>query len=752
MSNRPRVETLSVSGSEQPIEILYDSLGVPHIRAKTAWDAFFAQGFVHARDRLWQMERDRRQAYGEWAAIVGSGAVAQDLLARRLRVRHLVRRDHGALDARTQAMLVAYCAGVNASVTATPALSGEFARHGVVFAPWQPWDSLAVFVQRHLAMGGWEGKIWRAHMAARAGTEAVARIFAPFALDDTAITEPAVRLEPVDGSEALMAAVAEELGRLRTGEEDASNNWVVAGSRTRSRRPMVGGDPHRALDVPNVYYQNQIACPDFDAIGFSMPGVPAISHFGHNAEVAWAITHGHADTGDLYVERPGAMAVVHRHRETVSVRDADSVAVEVVWTENGAVIGEDPQGRALSVRLPELVDVNTTAAAFVPMLEAKDAAALEEAMRAWVAPVQNLVIADRAGHIAYRARGRVPLRDRRNAYLPVPGWDPAHRWQGYAPFEEMPAIHDPAAGFIATANNVIAAPGQGPYIATHFTPNHRARRLESHLRDAQGLTMADMERIHGDIVTLAGLDAVAVLDRVEPDGPAEERAKALLGAWDGGTRENAPEPLVYAAWRESLVDRILAPFLPARGDVLSALALTGEAAMLALVRGRVFALARRDDRRVLPPGETWPGLLTATFHAAVEELVERFGPGVDAWRWGNLHVLPRGGAAADDTGPFGFSLPGDTDTVRVAGYDSHTRFRVRTGSCARYAFDLADWDRSGWVVPHGASGEPERPHFADQVEAWRAARLLPMPYSDEAVRAEVTAELALRPSRPPRRL
>lgn len=747
MSEGLRTESLSAGGVQKAVRILYDRLGVPHVRAETVWDAFFGQGFVHGRDRLWQMERDRRQAYGDWAVVAGRGAVAGDVLARRLRVRHLVTRDHAALAPDTRAMLAAYSAGVNAYVASAPALSGPFARHGVNWAEWQPWDSLAVFVQRHLAMGGWEGKIWRALLAQRAGAAAVARVYAPFALDDTAILAPGERLRPTEGSEALMAAVARELAGVRGGETDASNSWVVAGSRTKSGLPLVAGDPHRTIDMPNVYYQNHLTAPAFDAIGFSMPGVPGISHFGHNADVAWAITHAHADTGDLFVEREDDLIALNRHTESVAVQGGDPVPVEVLWTEAGAVIERGTDGLCLTLRLPELVDPNTTADAFVPMLAAHTVDALEEAMRPWVAPVQNLVAADRKGHIAYRTRGRLPVRARASAYLPVPAADPAFRWRGYVPFESMPSLRDPATGFIATANNAVVAPAAEPYVATHFTPNHRALRLETHLRDAAGLTLADMERIHGDLVSLAARDAVAVVPALQAEGLATARALALLRDWDGTMALDRPEPLIYSAWREDLVGRILGALAPSGPADLSPLAVTGAIAMLALVRGRVFALARRDDRRVLPAGRTWPELLSASFASAVSALEERFGPEVDAWRWGALHVLAPGGGTSNDLGPFGFALPGDTDTVRVSGYDAGTGFRVRTGSVARYAMDLADWDRSGWVVPHGAGGEPGHPHFADQVEAWRAARLLPMPYGTEAVLAAATSELRLLPGR-----
>jgi penicillin amidase len=737
-------------GLHADVEIVLDALGVAHIRAGCAHDAFFAQGYVHARDRLWQMERDRRQAYGEWAEVAGPAAVAGDLLARRLAVRRLVARDLAALSGATRAMLEAYAAGVNAFVanTAWEALPAPFVRRGLTPKPWRPEDSLAVFAQRHLAMGGWEAKVWRAAMAAVHGVAAVARWYAPFALADSAILAPGSRVAPPATSQALVAAVARVLAEARRPDADASNSWAVAGARTHSGLPLLAGDPHRALDLPNVYHQIHIACPKFDAIGLAMPGVPALPHFGHNAAVAWAITHTGADTGDLYVERPEAMAVVWREVQSVAVRGAAPVAVEVAHTELGAVLDRGPDGVALSLRLPEWADVNPTFDAFLPLLGAQSVADAHEAMRPWVAPVQNLLCADRAGTIAYRTRGRLPVRAEANRYLPVPGDDATYRWRGYVAFDAMPRLANPHRGWIATANNRVHADPDGPYVATHFAPDHRARRLAQRLEAGRDLTVADMAAIHGDVVSLAAQDALALVGTVRAEGDVARRALSLVAEWDGTMAAERAAPLVYSAWRERLVRLVLADAAQTDSD-LSPLATTGAAAMLALWRGRVFALARQGDRRPLPPGRAWPDLLSEAFTQAVDALAARFGPDPDAWRWGQAHTLPPGGAGGGENGegegPFGFPLPGDPDTVRAAAYQPDTGFVVQHGSVARYAFDLGDWDASAWVVPHGAGGDPGHPHYADQVAAWREARLLPMPYTHAAVERAAVERLRLRP-------
>src|SRR5262249_36269267 len=262
----------------------------------------------------------------------------------------------------------------------------------------------------------------------------------------------------------------------------------------------------------NVYYQNHVACPEWDAVGLSFPGVPGLPHFGHNARVAWCVTHGMADYQDLFIERfeggrpdryefRGEWRQADVRRETIAVRNGASVEIETVATHHGPVIVGEPRHHAIACAYTAIAGPNSTFDAFVPMLRAQSADDLERAMRPWVEPVNNLVFADVDGRIGYRARGHMPIRSMDNAWAPVPGWTGEHEWLRMIPFEDMPAIRDPDEGFIATANSRVADADYPHYIALDYVPDFRTRRLVARLESLEKATAADMEAIHADRVS-----------------------------------------------------------------------------------------------------------------------------------------------------------------------------------------------------------------------------------------------------------
>ncbi|HYB41700.1 MAG TPA: penicillin acylase family protein, partial [Candidatus Methylomirabilis sp.] len=265
-----------VSGIGAPIEILRDAEGIPHVHAGSAGDAFFGQGWAHAQDRLFQLEYDRRRAYGRWAEWVGPAGLEGDRLLRRFRLESSARLDWERAAADTRAMLASFAAGVNAFIESTPRWGVEFEVVRVRPAPWEPWDSIAVFKIRHLDMGPWKAKLWRARLLRHLGPERAADLTSAPQPHPLLIVPPAAEYRGArpDGlveMERHLSAMA-----LVPGAPQGSNNWVLGGSRTASGKPLVAGDPHRALDVPNVYYQNHLACPEWDAVGLSFPGVPGL--------------------------------------------------------------------------------------------------------------------------------------------------------------------------------------------------------------------------------------------------------------------------------------------------------------------------------------------------------------------------------------------------------------------------------------------------------------------------------------------
>ncbi len=679
------------------MEILRDELGVPHCYAESEDEAFFAQGWTHAEDRLWQMEYDRRRAQGRMAEVVGVGALAADVFYRRLDLPAFVRVDVDALNGNTLAMLDAYARGVNAWVDANP-LPREFDVASVGFAFWEPWHSLLVFRVRHLLMGSARGKLWRSVVAATLGSDLAHNMVPGWGEDHIACVPPAAPCPsgPMQG-----------LGEVDGG----SNNWVLAGARTASGLPLLAGDPHRELEAPNVYVQGHVACPEWDVLGLGMPGVPGFSHFGHNDRVAWSITHAMADDQDLYAYAPGSFAVTRR--ESVSVRDGDPVSVDVVQTPRGPLIND-----RLALCWTATADVNLGFDAMAPMLRSDSVSSLFETMRPWVEPVNSLLAADVEGNVGYLLRGRLPRRRRpESAWLPVPGNDDSFAWNGWVDFENLPRSENPNGGYLFSANNAIAASPTAPYVGMDVAAPWRATRIVRALDELVDATVEDMSSIHRDVVSMPARRVMARLDGWAP----------LVG-WDGSMDASSTAAAAYAVFRRELL--------------LVVLERSGLAAVVGSPENRVLpgvlpeSVLWRVVEQQAHAGET--GLLGGWTWDETFEAARRRAD--DVWTgetWGELHTTAQrhvlGGLDPTLHPRHRVPVSGDLDTVFATGIVPTAGLEARAGSVARYAFDVGDWDRSGWVVPLGVAGSPPSEHADDQQAAWADGRLLPAPYTRAAV-------------------
>jgi penicillin amidase len=765
----PDVEgAVQLDDLDGPVDILRDRLGVPHIRASSTHDAFFAQGFAHAQDRLWQMDYDRRRAAGRWAEWAGPAWVDMDILMRRLGLAQSAETDYAAFDDETRAMFDAYAAGVNAFIGSTATLPVEYGLVGATPEPWQPWDGCAVYKVRHVLMGTFGTKLWRARILQTLGPEMVVKLRDGGGTAGPVVTLPGVEYaalpdaaESVFGTEALEGTWDWAAG---------SNNWALTGERTASGLPLLAGDPHRALEVPNVYYQNHVACPDFDVIGYSFAGVPGFPHFGHNAEVAWCITHAGADYHDLFIERfapgdptryqfRGEWREADRRRETIMVRGGTPREIDVTVTHNGPIVVGDPaDGYALALRYNATAGANLGFTTFVPMLRARTVAELDATMPQWVDPANNFLMADRQGTVGYLMRGQVPLRSRANAWLPVPGWTGEHEWTGQIPFEALPRGRDPQVGYFITANNRIVTDDYPYYVALDWAPGHRAARITSRLEAlVGGATVADMAAIHSERRSLPSYHFTAHLDQLQPTSPIAEATRHILSAWNHELQADSNGAVVYIIWRECLTTLLIER---TRIAELAAIPLSEEPVPLralsiaSRLRNAVVSLLAADDTTILPAGQGWDALLTEALNRAADWLVERLGPDPDAWTWAAIHqtapkhtlsgIFPDLAAVLD---PPAVGVGGDGDTPNAMAYAGLTGvgFAVTNTSVARYCFDLADWDNSGWVVPLGASGHPGSEHYADQITAWQDVRLLPMTYSWEKVETEAETRQRLQP-------
>lgn len=768
------------------VTVRRDRWGIAHVEAPSAEAAFAAQGWVAADDRIWQMEWDRRRALGRWAEVVGMAGAREDAFFRRLGLAAISQADYAALDERTQAMCEAYARGVNRWLaTHEDALPAEFDHHPAPPEPWEPWHCVAVYKLRHIFMGTLTRKLWRGRIMAQAGPEAVMATVGDVEADAAMVPGEGPRPDLLAGAASVLDACAADMAALAAAmdSDGASNSWALGGERTASGKPLLAGDPHRGIEFPNVYHQCHLRCDEFDAIGMGFPGVPGFPHFGHNAEVAWGITHGMCDDTDVYVEHfavpdgdataagspaaSGAVGAAGRQvpagsgglhdgearlsdgtpvqwrYETLDIRDEGTVELQCGSTPRGPVVLGDPaDGVALSMQWTGMFGSDTTLDALWPMLVAGSTAELVEAVRPWVLPVNNLLAADRAGSIAFKIRGRVVERSPASRWTPVPG-TAEFAWDGLepVPFEDLPEWTDPERGFLVTANNRTA--DGGPYISLDFAGPSRHDRICELLTPMTGATAADMSAVHGDVTSLVAPSVLGLISEyaVECGHELSHTLLDMLAAWDQRMSADSAPATIYAVVKRRLIEAIVER-LGIAGAQLGAAGWPPAAEASRMAAGAATRMLCERNLDVVPGLDNPIGrrmAASACVDETAAELTQRLGDDPQAWTWGKVHRMasphPLASAlpAARDLHPPVDGCAGDGDTVRQGGTAPETGERAIHGSVARYAFDLGDWDSSGWVVPHGVSGVRNSGHDLDQRQAWLNCELLPMAYSPEAV-------------------
>jgi penicillin amidase len=748
--------TLHVPGLAATVEVLRDPEGVPHIRASNQRDAFLAQGYVHAQDRLFQMELNLRRGLGRSAEWLGTSAAEMDVLCRRLGMEEACRRDHAALGDEARDMLDAYVAGVNAFIDSGAPLPVEYGLLGATPLRWEAWHPIAVMRRLGLLMGSVWFKLWRAAALPLVGAEQAMKLRYEDGGIDLLCIPPGVEAARWTATLAeLEPAIAALLDRAAPDAAGGgSNNWALSAGRSATGRPFLAGDPHRVFEIPNMYAQGHLACDAFDVIGLTVPGVPGFPHFAHNGRVAWCVTHAFVDIHDLFVERFDETATqvrfrdawlpVTRRRETIAVRDAAPREIEVVETAHGPIVAGDPtSGTAIALRSVQFAETDLSFDCLPRMLRAGSVPALFEATRGWALIDHNLVAGDTQGRIGHLVRAMVPRRPRANGWLPVPGWTGEHEWDGWIPFEAMPQQIDPEGGVIVTANNRVVADGGPDYLCTDCHPPNRARRIMAMLSLPATEADAQSAAIHGDTLSANAVLLRDSLAALTATGEAAALRQRLLD-WDARMEAGSLAASGYIALRLALT-RILA-------DRSGLGALAGDP-LLAVAPGVVPlnqlwwtlpTLLRTNDATLLD-GWSWPQALQAALVAAAKDpLAEQ--PWGEAHRPRFTHPLsPLFPEAAPLLDPAALPIGGDGDTVFANGLLPHANTRATYGALGRYAFDVGAWENSRWTVFHGASGHPGSPHYANQHAAWAAARMVPMRYGWDGLAAVASARQSLAP-------
>jgi penicillin G amidase len=763
------IDFAEVPGLRAEIQIVRDRYGIPHIRASSAADAWFGMGFACAADRLSQMEYDRRRAAGRWAEVAGAAAVPADVLSRRLSLTESARADVTVMSDPVREMFEAYARGVNAAIGSgvRPAALAGTGLAGLDIEPWLIWHSVAAFKVRHALMGQWQSKLIQAELLARVGPDAFGGLDTRPVPGSPLTVPPGGRLARVIADAVGdIASAGPHLGFLAEAEP-GSNAWAVSAARSSHGAAVICNDSHRTLESPNVYWQCHLTCPEFSVIGATFPGVPGFPHFGHNGQVAWAITHGSADTQDLYLEwfdadgwyrTPDGPAQAERRSETILVRDAEPVTVQVWRTRHGPVVHGDPlSGMAIALKDTATCEPGRGFEPLLAMVTARDAAELIDAQREWVDPVNNLVAADTGGRIAYQTRGRLPVRSSGAHYrLPVPGWDGSCEWTGVVPFAAMPRALDPEAGFVMTANNVIVD-GDDPYISFTFTQPFRAERLRELLTGTERHSPQDLAAMQGDTLSVAARSWSQVLAGLGPVGephqagpqPDAELARIMLSGWDGDLAAGSAPALLYGCFLRALADALYRPLLgePAWHWLNSGDTSVTQPMIRRWLANDTWELLGGPGHRAPRTAEVrrvLPGVLASAWRQACQAA----GPDPAAWRWGDVHRAGAARALPDATVPAPVRMGGDSDTIQAASYGWRldTPFDVSSLSVYRQVVDLADPAGASYVIPGGASADPGSPHFADQLAEWAGHRRVPMLYRWPDIESAAESRLTLKPA------
>lgn len=742
---------MRVPGLSAPVSVFRDEWGIPHIRACGEADAHFALGFVHAGDRLFQMELNRRRALGRAAEWLGAEAAEADILCRRLGMEAACRRDHAALDDTARAMLAAYCAGVNAFLASGSTLPPEYALLGATPEPWEPWHCIAVMRRLGLLMGSVWFKLWRALALPVVGAENMAKLRYDGGDPELLCILPGATAARWGADLATLRPAIEALLRAMGPDETGggSNNWAVGPAHTETGRPILAGDPHRVFEVPGMYAQHHLACDEWDAVGLTVPGVPGFPHYMHNGRVAYCVTHAFVDIHDLFLEQFDAAGQVRRgdgwvpvstRQDTIQVRGEAPRTFTVVETSHGPVIAGDPaSGAALVLRSVQFAETDLSFDCLPKMLRAATVPALYEATRGWGLIDHNLVAADTDGRIGHLVRALVPRRPRANGWLPVPGWTGDGDWQGWIPFEAMPQVIDPASGVIVTANNRVVADGDD-YLCTDCHPPYRAQRIAALIADRPRFAVDDCAVLHADVLSPHVELFRTRLATLSPQQGAVEAVRQALLAWDGRMDAGSEDAARYNALRRAMTAILV------RRSGLGAASHPFAAVSPGLsAAGQLWwtlpALLRADDAAMLD-GWSWDQVLAeALLQAAAEPVMP----------WGEVHQprfrhpLSATIPAARVFDPPSFPIGGDGDTVMAVGIAPAAGPAGVYGALCRYVFDVGDWDNSRWAVFGGVSGVPGDSHYADQTIPWSACRMVPMRYVWAGIEAHATARAELQP-------
>ncbi|HEY4032567.1 MAG TPA: penicillin acylase family protein [Ktedonobacteraceae bacterium] len=784
--------TLHLDGVHEPIEIITDRYGVPHIYANNEDDLYFAQGYMHAQERLWQMELNRRIGSGQLSEIFGPIALETDRFCRRLGLHRIAAEHAKELPDQDRRILEAYSSGVNTFINVNSRqMPVEFTLLGITPEPWKPahtiqWGRL----QGWSLSGNWETELIRARLVAKMGVERAVKLEAGYDPHHPLIIPPGVEYSGVNADLLEQYKLIQELSGF--GMLGGSNNWAVDGTMTETGAAMLCNDPHLGQAAPSIWYECHLVAGDLDVTGASFPGSPGII-IGHNQYISWGVTNAVSDIEDLYIEKfnpddPSQYEfmgqweeaqVIHeeikvkgwdtpvieevrvtRHGPIITATQPDSTS-ESSTNENTATVPEPP----MALRWPAIERFKLVSAVH-DLNYATNWDQFRDALRNWDVPPQNFVYADCKGNIGYVMAGAIPIRARGQAILPSPGWTGEYEWTGFIPFDELPQTYNPEQHFIVTANNRVVDDAYPYYITHEWLNGYRAQRIRDLLTSKGKLTLSDMATIQADQYSIPATEIVPSILELEANTPLKRAAQEILQTWDYVLGPDSIGATIYSTFLRKLTHIVFETVLGDDSSLVESYLGIG-AYILANLNGYanrsipllIRLIKERDDNwfadSVITNGPTsWNTALERAFDATIEELREHLSSNILLWQYGLIHKMtfrhPLGAVKALESsfnrGPFPFG--GDSETINMGNASPANPEEVVAIPSYRQIVDLGNLNNSLSIHVPGQSGHPASKHYDDFIQLWRETQYHPQLFKREAIEAAAEGTLHLLPKRP----
>ncbi|KAA3660428.1 MAG: penicillin acylase family protein [Chloroflexi bacterium] len=780
--------TLTIPALQDEVNVFYDEFGIPQIYAKNEHDLFVAQGYIHAQDRFWQMEFWRHTGMGRISEITGPPGLEFDRFIRTVGWNRMAAQNIAYYESEAPELmdvLHAYSEGVNAYIADHgDQASLNFTILGLVNEPWEiePWEPIHTaawgLAMAHDLGGNYGAELDRARLITELGEATTDTLLPGYPYNNRPVIVPSSELN-IDGVKSslnnghavvdwqnvnlnLVGNVPADGFAFGNGPGIGSNNWVVSGEHTDTGMPLLANDMHLSIQMPSIWYEIGLHAPGWEVSGFSFAGVPGIIS-GHNDHIAWGLTNVGPDVQDLFIEKInpvnplqyeflGEWRDIELVEEVIKVNGAEDEVLNVHLTHHGPIMNDvvDAGKDVLSMQWTAL-ETTRIFQAVILLNQAENYDDFKDALQYWDVPAQNIVYADIEGNIAYQTPGFIPIRANGDGLTPVPGWTGEYEWEGWIPYEEMPALLNPEQGYIATANHAVVDEDYPYLIKIDWANGDRAQRIEDMLKaaiDSGEVTKADFAKIHFDSKSLMGETFVPHFANLSSDDPTVQAAIERIRGWDLQDRRDSVPAALFEIFYMQLVQVVLADdvgpdFVRDAHSTIFFHAMAAEAD------------ARWWDNQNTSTKETREEVMLQALELTIAWFEENVGGDMNDWTWGTIHMAtfdsdPLGSSgvglieAIVNRGPF--PVDGSGSIVNATSWSWSNPAEVRAIPSMRAIVDLSNFDDSLAVNPTGQSGHPYHPHYDDMIPLWQNGEYHAWPFSSDMVKETAVSHLTLQPT------